>query len=395
MKILHVCLLTPNPDARSGAGVVISGQFQATRDQHDYSLILLAPTSREEAQAQQELRAQGVDVHVLHGRMPRTLVRWKRAVQDAIGRSRGWPAMGAPRVIDPSLVRLVNKLIDRGAYDLIQIENIGLPRLPTDRRLPSLVVEHEVHASDHASGAGGAAQATLWRQADRLQVYTRRDASAILDQFPEAAGRLRINPFGVSLPQQPALATQPSVKRNTITFVGNFNHTPNVDAAVWLCEKIIPTVHAVAPDATLRIVGQDPPPRVRGYSSATIAVLGRVPAVEPLLAESAVNVVPVRHGGGMRVKTLQALASGRPVVSTRLGVEGLYGEQVDWPVLLADDAAAFTGAIVHLLKHPGEADRLGERGRAFVAEHHTWTAYARRLNAIYDELAGAPIGGAA
>jgi glycosyltransferase involved in cell wall biosynthesis len=115
-------------------------------------------------------------------------------------------------------------------------------------------------------------------------------------------------------------------------------------------------------------------------------VTGPVLAVEPYLEQASVVLAPVRSGGGMRVKVLQAMAMARPVVTTPLGAEGLAGDRSQKPIAVAESAEGIASATAELLASREAREALGRRARAFVAEHHSWSAYLRRLEAIYAEL---------
>lgn len=391
MKILHVALLTPQPDARSGAGVVLHEQLQALRERHELTMVLLAPDSKQTRHAQLTLKDQGLEVHILRAGLPLPLVHLKRTMQGAVGRARGWPAMGVPGYTDPALIRLVNRLLDQRAFDLVQVENFGLGSLPFERTVPSLVVEHEVLDAGHP---GARQQENIWYEAGLIQVFTQRDADAIARRVPDVQSRIRVNPFGVDLDTTLCTVRDEAEEKHAVTFIGNFNHLPNVDAAQWLCQEVMPGVWKMHPDAVVHLIGQDPPGSIKSLDGDRIRVYGRVESVFPHLARAAVAVVPVRKGGGMRVKTLQAMAAGRPVVTTRLGAEGLIGPEPEWPLVLADQAGDFAGSVCQLLDHPEDARQLGRRARAFVKNHHTWAAYISRLEAVYHELLTARHAGA-
>jgi glycosyltransferase involved in cell wall biosynthesis len=115
-------------------------------------------------------------------------------------------------------------------------------------------------------------------------------------------------------------------------------------------------------------------------------VTGGVPSIEGYFARASVVMAPVRLGGGMRRKVLEAMALGKPVVTTRLGTEGLAGAPADHPVVVADAVDALAEGTVKLLVEPHTRHELGARARSFVARHHSWTAYADRLDELYDEV---------
>ncbi len=171
-----------------------------------------------------------------------------------------------------------------------------------------------------------------------------------------------------------------------ILFVGFFGHAPNTDAALWLVRDILPRVRATVPAAHVALVGREPTPAVAALAAgSTVEVTGLVPDVKPWLARAQVVIVPVREGGGVRGKVLEAWAAARPLVSTPLGVSGLTAHDGD-NALLASDAPGLAAHVVRLL---GDADlrrRLGARGRETVTAHYDWDAIAGAHHELYAAL---------
>jgi glycosyltransferase involved in cell wall biosynthesis len=193
-------------------------------------------------------------------------------------------------------------------------------------------------------------------------------------------GRLHVNPFGVVVPP----ARDEPEERETIGFLGNYTHPPNVDAAVWLAREILPRLHELRPGARLRLAGPYAPAAVRELAGPGVEVLGQVPDADRFIRHCAVVLAPVRIGGGMRMKVLHAMALGRPVVTTRRGIEGLALNGRTPPLAVADDAAGIAAVTAELLADRAARRALGARARAFVVEHHGPDAVARRLEAVYD-----------
>jgi polysaccharide biosynthesis protein PslH len=226
-------------------------------------------------------------------------------------------------------------------------------------------------------------QADVWTQFDRVQVFTERDAESVRRLAPGMGGRLFVNPFGVELPAAPP-ARQP--EPDTLVFVGGFKHPPNVDAALWLVRDILPPVRARRPATHLTIVGADPPAVVRDLASEAVTVTGRVETIDPYVQSAAVVVAPLRAGGGMRLKVLQAMAWGRPVVTTSRGAEGIWNPSAAPTIQVAEDAHGIASHIIALLDSDDARKTLGARARAAVIEHHRWDQFAARLTALYDGL---------
>jgi glycosyltransferase involved in cell wall biosynthesis len=167
-----------------------------------------------------------------------------------------------------------------------------------------------------------------------------------------------------------------------LVFVGNFEHPPNVDAATFLIDEILPRLGR---PVRVRIIGRAIPPGVAALARAGVEVLGPVPDVRPHLAAARVVVAPVRFGTGMRGKILEALAMARAVVTTAVGAEGL-GATDGVHLLVATDAVEFAAAIRSVLDDPKRGERLGVEGRALVAARFDWDAVATVHEGIYEEV---------
>ncbi len=173
----------------------------------------------------------------------------------------------------------------------------------------------------------------------------------------------------------------------SVLFTGAMDYHPNTDGVLYFAGEIWPRIRTQALESVLTVVGKNPPARVRALTRDGIVVTGTVPDVRPWMRRAAVFVVPLRVGGGTRLKILEALASGRAVVSTSLGCEGLEitpGEEI----IVADAPQAFADAVVRCLRDPVLRARLGARGRALVERRYRWEAIGATLNDLYRELAG-------
>jgi glycosyltransferase involved in cell wall biosynthesis len=167
-----------------------------------------------------------------------------------------------------------------------------------------------------------------------------------------------------------------------VLFFGALDYYPNHDAVLHLLRSAWPPIAARHPDARLVIVGQKPPPEILAFRGPRVEVTGRVDDVRPHLAAAAVTIAPLRVGGGTRFKILEAMAMGRPVVSTTLGAEGIEAAP-GRHLLIADDDASFAAAVGRVLDDAPLADELGRAGRALVEERYSWDAAARSMEALY------------
>ena len=193
---------------------------------------------------------------------------------------------------------------------------------------------------------------------------------------------MHVIPLGVEVPP---LALDGSGTESSLLFVGSFEHPPNVDALRRIVEGILPAVHDAVPGARLVVVGASPPPEL--VDRPGVSAAGDVESVVPYLEQAAVVLGPVWSGGGMRVKVLEALAAGKAVASTPLGVDGLDLQPGEHAVV-GDDEGMLAREIVALLQDRVRRRRLGAAGRELVAERFSWDRIAARYDAVYEEAVG-------
>lgn len=176
-----------------------------------------------------------------------------------------------------------------------------------------------------------------------------------------------------------------------LLFIGTMHYAPNLDAVHYFVQHVLPEVQRRVPEARLIVVGKSPPESVRALSNGRdVIVTGEVPAVEPYYAQCAVSVVPLRAGGGTRLKILESMALGRPVVSTTVGCEGLEvrdGEHL----LVADEPRTLAAKVVALLQDGDLRCALAARARRLVERRYAWPILGERLMATYDALLAQPV----
>jgi len=187
--------------------------------------------------------------------------------------------------------------------------------------------------------------------------------------------RPEIAPNAVAIPAR--AAREPD--GTNLLLVGGFGYYPNLDAALWLMEAVFPRIRRVRGDATLTLVGRNPPRRLLELATQPgVELLDAVDDLAPLYARAAIALVPIRAGGGSRIKLLEAAAHGVPIVSTSAGAENTgFRDGVD--IAIADTPDAFAEACLDILARPGEAARRASAAHRIVASRHSREAMISRL----------------
>lgn len=187
---------------------------------------------------------------------------------------------------------------------------------------------------------------------------------------------ISVVPTGVDLskyPYDPTLRPQSAL----VVFTGSMDWQPNIDGVEFFCNEIWPLVLRKVPQARFRVVGRDPHPRVKKLASESVEVTGSVPSILDHLREAAAIVVPLRIGGGTRIKIYEGMATGKATVSTTVGAEGLDVEH-GRDILLEDSPPDFAEAVVTLLQNEELRRRL-EIGAVMTARKYDWSAIAPRF----------------
>ena len=393
--------MPPREQAPGAIPVLLHAQLRGLLRHHAVTVVTVAGPEPGEWEAVRQLQADGVEVYAAHRLEPHGWPRWRRRWRLTATWLRGqWPWRSA-WFWDAQVQPLLDRLLVERRFDVIQIEDnaMGIYRYPA--QVPKVLTEYEVRrprrwqwrspsAPHWPRWALGEAdwqrwpgyQRQVWMKFERLQVFTQRDADSLKAIAPNLADRVRVNPFAVALPA----LSDTGEEQNTLLFVGNFTHPPNVDAALWLGHEIMPRVRARHPGASLTIVGIFAPPEVLALAGDDVTVTGAVPEIAPYFERAAVVVAPVRMGGGMRMKVLQAMAFGKPLVTTGRGAEGLSLDGMSPPLVIAEDAEGLARGAADLLADPARRRALGQTARIYAAEHFSPQAYTSRLEAIYDGL---------
>ena len=173
----------------------------------------------------------------------------------------------------------------------------------------------------------------------------------------------------------------------SLVFTGSMDWLPNSDAVLYFCKEILPLIWKVKPQVKFTVVGKGPIKAIQDLATSNprIVVTGRVDDVRPFMAQAQVFVVPIRVGGGTRLKILEAMAMEKAIVSTTLGAEGInYTKGVN--IHIADEPQDFAERVVRLLEYPDEARTVGQAGRGLVHTEYEWNIIGQKLARIYHEV---------
>ena len=294
---------------------------------------------------------------------------------------------------DPEVRRLVAAWDREGRFDVMVCDflsaSLNFPRAP---RTPAVLFQHNVesalwrrqaaHEPHPLKRLAFRVEAAKMLRYERATVRRFRHVVAVsehdrqlMSEMTDPA-RISVTPTGVDLAQYRAAAGRAAAEP-LVLFLGSMDWEANIDGVDYFCREVWPAVLRAVPGARFRVVGRNPHPRVQRLASESVEVTGTVPSVVEHLHEAAVFVVPLRVGGGTRLKIYEAMAAGKAVVSTTVGAEGLdvaHGRDI----LLADDANTFAAFVVRLLRDKDERARF-ERAAAETAARYDWAEVARRF----------------
>jgi sugar transferase (PEP-CTERM/EpsH1 system associated) len=296
----------------------------------------------------------------------------------------------------PAYAARVRELLDTGTFDAVVCDFLPpAVNLPARIPCPSLLFTHNVEAEiwrRHAETATNPiARQLLIRQWQRMLRFE-RDALSRFDLVLAVSGAdgdtferlypgalrapIHIVKTGVDTRYFAPLPEVP-VRRSHIVFTGSMDWLPNEDGMVYFVREILPLIRRSEPEATLSVIGRSPTPAVRRLADeAGIEVTGSVDDVRPHLAAGSVYVVPLRIGGGTRLKIFEAMGMAKAVVSTSIGAEGLpVSDGTD--IILADRPDSFAAAVVGLIRDADRRRGIEQAARRLVVERYDWSAVAQ------------------
>ncbi len=410
LNVVYVSQMPASPP-RFGAQARIHGLMTELARHHDLTAVMLVDDEFDAEASREAMQAYCREVVLIpnpHSHEGPT----KRLLQ--IRSLLGIQSFERLRATVPALQPALDKVLRTKRFDIVNLEfsflgHCNLRQAPGNERLPAVVVDsHNIDyelARQYAHSGSSLVRRLYagvnWRKLRREELGTYRDADGVclcsatderrvLEELPRA--RTAVIPNAADIEYYQPRPTDPPSDGRTLLFFGLLSYVPNIDGVTHFIENIWPHIAKANSDVCLKIVGGRPPPSLLALAGPRIEFTGFVPDLRPHLAAAAVVVVPLRLGGGTRLKIVEGMAMGKAIVSTKLGAEGI--EVVSGrDLLIADEPEEFAGAVSRLLANPELAARIGQSARQIAVQQYSWRSAAQKLENFYRQILDVSPGG--
>jgi glycosyltransferase involved in cell wall biosynthesis len=310
----------------------------------------------------------------------------------------------------PALQEGLDRVLSRQRFDIVNLEfpylsHYRLRQSPPGTPPPPLVLDAHEIAYDIARQIGRSGmslgrrlyaelnwrklrreESAAFRSADGIYACSVADQKRLLVHAPSA--RTVVIPNAADVDFYEPRPSDPPADGRTVVFFGLMATFPNIDGVHFFLRDIWPRIAAERPDVRCRIIGARPPASVSQLAGPRVEIVGFVEDLRPHLASAAVLVVPLRLGGGTRLKIVEGMAMGKAIVSTTLGAEGIEAVP-ERDILIADEPSRFAASVVRLLDDPALAARLGRSARQLAVDRYSWRAAALTLEHFFGEIVAA------
>ncbi len=361
---------------------------------HDLSVVSFG-RKEECAEGLRELERLGCSVYL--NPLSRDAGRLYRRILSALGGFFSRRPYAVAMRFSRSMLQLVRHMVSSDQFDLLICDGIHMsPHVPADITIPAILDEHNIESTIIRRYAGTERNPLLrtlaqleaerfrrfedntWIRFQECHVCSATDRAAVRQRCPETT--VRVVPNGVSV--KPGTVTIRRESRPSLVYTGMMAWKPNVDGVRFFCREILPLVRKAFPDLVFSIVGKNPAEPVRKLAdNRSIVVTGSVAEVGTYIEQSDIVVVPLRIGSGTRLKILEAMAFGKPVVATSIGAEGLnVGDGVN--IVIEDTPEDFALSVIRLLSEPDYAEAIGNAGRELVMREYTWQSIENRIATV-------------
>lgn len=294
--------------------------------------------------------------------------------------------------------REIDRLDAEYRYDSILCDFLfPAPNIPNLSR--AVLFQHNVEAQiwrRHAAHASNFLKRLYFQlQARRMEAFENRvcrtvkrviavsaeDARLMQSDYGLPPGHVQAVDTGVDTAFFECPADQQASAKADLVFVGSMDWMPNIDGMVWFVREILPLIHAERPETSVAIVGRKPAPEILALAGDRVHVTGTVDDTRPWLWGSRISIVPLRIGGGTRLKIFESMAALTPVVSTKIGAEGLQVED-GRHISIADQPADFARACCHLLSSPEMRRAMAERAAGLVRQRYSWESVTSQFEVL-------------
>lgn len=398
MKVLLLTQIVPYPPD-SGPKVKTYYLLRSLAQHHQITLVAFTRNEQEERDAA-ALHDLCEEVHTVH--LHRSRMRDLSALATSMLHNRSWLM---ERDNQPEMHQLLAGLVQQAKqsgqpFDLVHADQLNMAMFADRLPLPRLLDQHNAvwtifkRMALQERGPKRVFLEREWRLLKRFEgdVCGRFEAVTAVSEEDrralfEAIGTARdmpVIPIAVDANREQPIPRMPDAK--AVLSMATMMWPPNVDGVMWFARDIYPIIHKALPETRFFVVGQRPVAEVRALpeSDPSIEVTGYVADPNSYIAQSACLIVPLRSGGGMRVKILEALARGIPIVSTTIGYEGI-DLQPGKHLLVADTPQDFAEAVVRLIREPDFGRELARQGRERLLERYDWRAVYPAMEAAYQQ----------
>lgn len=405
LRILHVSPMPASPP-RFGAQARIHGLMTELGRRHDLTAAVLMDDEFDAEESRRAMRDYCCEVVLTPNPYGRPGLAKRRLQVRSLASAQSFEQL---RVTVKALQARLEQILHAQRFDVVNVEfpyfgRYNLRLAPPGAKPPALVVDSHEIAHDLArqfartpgsvgrrlyAGANWRKlrrdELSAYREADGVYLCSVADEQRLLDEVPDALTAVIPNAADVDYFQP--RPTDPHSDGRTVVYFGLLSTVPNIDGVLHFVREIWPRIAEANPDYRCKILGGGAPPQVKALAGPRIELAGFVPDLRPHLAEAAAVVVPLRLGGGTRLKIVEAMAMGKPIVATTLGAEGI--EAVPGrDLLIEDEPAAFAEAARRLLADPDLAARIGAAARRLAVERYSWAEAARSLETFYRRVLG-------
>ncbi|HET6413600.1 MAG TPA: glycosyltransferase family 4 protein [Anaeromyxobacter sp.] len=397
----------PASPATIGAQRRMEGLMIALARRHSVSAVSLVDSSTDATAAGQAMRAYCRELVLVPTQWRSKLAVRLHQLRLLLAR----PSLERYLWTTPEMQRQLDRLLLVTSYDAVFVEfpflaHYSVRHAQAGRPLPRVLVdehniEHDLSRRQAAVSHGVLRKlhyAVNWRKVRREEIDAWNRADGVLFTSGEDLSRAialcpsiraKVVPNGVDLQYFRPRPEHRKPDGRSIVFFGTLDYFPNQDGMLHFLAVTWPLLQRTHPEARLKVIGPRPTPEVLRHRGPRVEVTGMVEDLRPHLAEAAAIIVPLRVGGGTRLKILEAMAMGRPIVSTTVGAEGIVAVPGQ-DILIADDPGTFASEVGRLLESPELGARIGASARSLVERRYSWGSVADELERFLVELRDSP-----